>query len=618
MAVGGVILFHLGVPGISGGFVGVDIFFTISGFLIGSIVERQIRAGTFSLSTFYRRRVRRLAPALLFMLGGTVVMAFVYLPPVELMAFAASLIAALAFSSNLYFWRQPGYFAPAADTQPLLHTWSLGIEEQFYLLFPLAVLALHRWVPRHFRAIVLVATLLSLAASSHAVLNDGRSAFYLLPMRAWELLLGFLLALGMIGRPTTHTARRACSVGGLALILYAMVGFDPGMVFPGPAALVPCLGAVLVISACGSGDIVQRGLALPPMLLLGRISYPLYLWHWPLMVFQRQYGLLQQDASAAAGAVLVVMASLVMAVLSWRLLERPIASDIRWAAKPIVQVVGAAALFIGLIAAGATTTGYPGRFAPAEQHILSFLAYDPTAAYRDGRCMMSSGATAADFDSGHCLDRSKAGPSYLLMGDSHAAHLWWGLSRSSPDATILQATASGCRPVRQGRPDEWPECRKIIDMVFRDVLDHRSVEHVILAARWEKRDRERLGATLAWLRERGIAVVLIGPMVEYDVPVPLLLVRGGAMPDRLLARHRLERAKELDSELARTAALNGATYVSLFRIMCGQPHCMAMEAGNPLQFDTSHLTRTGSIRVARLLRLPALFATAASAGPVHQ
>lgn len=314
-----VVLNHAGVPGIWGGFVGVDIFFVISGYLITGILARDLVLGRHSIAEFYRRRVLRIFPALFAMLALTTLVACVAMLPGELTRYARSLGATTLFGSNLLFWSETGYFEPAARLKPLLHTWSLAIEEQFYIVWPLALAWIGAKRPAGMKALVLATTALSLGYAIWQVAHGPSTAFYLLPARAWELSLGAGLAL-IPQRPSARWVNEALGLLGLGLIGWAMRFYTEAAPFPGAAALLPCGGAALLILTGGAGTLAERALALAPMRFVGKISYSLYLWHWPVIVFAELALFLPRTLPVMAGEIVV---SLVLATLSWRFVEQP-------------------------------------------------------------------------------------------------------------------------------------------------------------------------------------------------------------------------------------------------------------------------------------------------------
>lgn len=354
LAVVPVILFHAGVAGLSGGYVGVDVFFVISGFLITSIIVAERRAGTFSLAGFYERRMRRILPALFVVMLACLPFAWLWMIPRQVGQFAPSLAAVALFASNLLFWKTSGYFDDGAELEPLLHTWSLGVEEQYYLLFPLVVLACWRFGRRALVALVAGVALASWALSVWASHAHGLANFFLAPTRAWELLAGALLALAAIDRPPGLGAapawRQALSLAGLALVFDAMLTFDAATPVPGVPALVPTIGTVLLLAFATRDTWVGRLLAHPWLVGLGLVSYGAYLWHQPLFAFARIARVEPPGVPLLAGLALAAFA---LAWVSWRVVERPFRDRTRVGRRAVYAwSAGGSALFVALGLAG--------------------------------------------------------------------------------------------------------------------------------------------------------------------------------------------------------------------------------------------------------------------------
>ena len=603
LAVIPVLLYHAGVPGFPGGFVGVDIFFVISGYLICGMIDGDIREGAFSLSNFYKRRMLRILPALFVMFFVTSALAYLYCLPVELEDYSKSLASAAGSVSNVYFAATAGYFDAPAETKPLLHTWSLGVEEQFYLVVPLLMLLAYRVVPKHARLVFAAVAALSFAAAFAVSYRNTTFVFYLTPFRAWELALGALLSIKFIPAPATEFGRNACGSVGMLLLC--------GAIFLGsssaPLLLMTALasiGATLVIASSeGAASAVGRLLSLRPVVFIGLISYSLYLWHWPLIVFQRTDGLLA-GSSGAMTKLTLIAGSIAIAWLSWKFVEMPFRLKARDTSTGMVFGVASAAMTslaalcgLVLIAGGA-----PFRFPERVVAIASYLAYDPSQSFRSGRCYLATNRQQLDVET--CMKLDGKRPNYLLVGDSHAAHLWFGLSTSMPEVNLMQATASACRPaVERVSVLDSRACPKLMRFVFDDFLVNKKVDKVLLAAAWKDEDIPALSDTLETLMSRGLDVVVLGPIVEYDGALPRLLADeilrnspsiASAMRTRgIAARDRL---------LRRIVTAKGATYLSVYNSVCRDDHCDEFAEGDiPLQFDAGHLTAQGSLEVGRRL-----------------
>jgi peptidoglycan/LPS O-acetylase OafA/YrhL len=337
LAILGVVFYHCEASLISGGFVGVDVFFVISGYLITSVIDRQQVNGTFSIWRFFERRIRRIMPALLVVIACTIFVGSFLLMPYEMVDLGKSVKFTVLSAANFYFKNSADdYFNSPVESMPLLHAWSLGVEEQFYVIFPILLLLLQLWSGRAQRKLVVLGglALLSLGASAFMVYHDSSSGFYMLPYRAWELLLGSLIAIRPKAEPQSdnHRYRNLASLVGLILIALAMVGYRKSTPFPGLAALLPCGGAALLIATGRSqAGWVFKVLASKPFVFIGLISYSVYLWHWPLIIFSRDL----RDKIPGYGLVLPVVAIL-LGYLSWRFVEEPFRDRKKWPTAALI------------------------------------------------------------------------------------------------------------------------------------------------------------------------------------------------------------------------------------------------------------------------------------------
>ncbi|PXW92405.1 peptidoglycan/LPS O-acetylase OafA/YrhL [Sphaerotilus hippei] len=603
LAVLPVVAFHAGVSGIPGGFVGVDVFLVISGFLITAILAREIERGEFSLWRFYDRRIRRIVPALITMFAAVWLVGALVLYPPEMRLLGESMAAALLSVANLYFWQTINYFNPG-DTVLLLHTWSLGVEEQFYLVFPLLLAWLHRRGQAPLRLLLIVLAL-SLVASSIGVFHWRSATFYLLPTRAWELLVGACLALW---RPSFRIApllRQAMGAAGLALILFAMLHFNKDGAFPGLRALFPCVGAALIILAGspGGSSLVNQLLSTRPLVFIGLISYSLYLWHWPVMVFQNTAALFFPDTTPAALVqVGVIVLSIVLATASWWFIERPFRGAWGLSRRTAMGLAGggtAVALTMSGVAA-ALPQSFPTHGDASVAVVASYLDYPQDAGTRVGTCFLLPEDRQEQFDPATCLRSDPARKNYLLVGDSHAAHLLPGLTRAWPQANIMQATAAGCLPV-VGWQTGISSCVRFMRDTFDQRLWAQPVDAVLLSARWSEHSLDEASRTLAWLQRKGMRTIVFGPVPRYDMAVPRLLanaVRSGD-PD-LLRRHMDPGLDRLDRQMADLAHRHGARYISVFRSLCASGQCLSQTPELiPMQYDRSHLTIEGSELLVR-------------------
>ncbi len=442
LAVVPVVLFHAGFQLFSGGFVGVDVFFVISGFLITSIIVKDLEQGTFTLRKFYDRRLRRILPALLFVLLCCIPFAWVWMIPDDFSLFSGSLVATILSVSNVFFYKQIDYFSPSAEDMPLLHTWSLGVEEQFYLFFPMILLAIWRLSRKRTFVAVLLISIVSFAWAEFAQRSNPMGAFYLLPSRAWELGAGALAALWVArrGQPSSNIA----SLLGIGMIAGPILFYNAKTPSPSAYILVPVIGTVLVLLCTGAGTIAHRILTWRPFVAIGLISYSAYLWHQPLFAFAR-IRMIDHPHPLVFGVLSV--AAFVLAYFSWRFVEAPF----RRAGMDIFKekrllIGGAAALvsFVGFGAVGYAADGFPQRMPSQAQGALQ--ASVDKGNYRV--CLSHANMVAAESGGGCKIGQDKKVIDFLVVGDSFASALADGIDLAGKNAGLqgLLYIANSCPP----------------------------------------------------------------------------------------------------------------------------------------------------------------------------
>lgn len=489
------VLFYHASLGFPGGFVGVDVFFVISGYLITLLIVSEISKGEFTILNFYERRARRIFPALFAMMAATLVAAAVIMIPLDLKDFGKSIMSTTLFAGNIWFYAKLGYFNEASELQPLLHTWSLGVEEQYYIVFPLILLALNRFgaLKRVF-AWVLALALVSFAAAVYMLPRNPEAAFYLPHLRAWELFIGSLLALATwrgVFRPyTTHLfVTNLLSLAGLAAIMWPVLTYGPETAFPGLAALPPCLGAALLIATGNNPQSIgARLLSLRPMVFTGKLSYSLYLWHWPFISFAF-YVAGPQGPIVGIGCLVV---SSFVAYLSWRYIEQPFRNRAKVGRRAIfASSIGAIVIMLSVGMLFLQTNGLPNRLDPDFQKLVKARKYKhdrqechrvtPERAARGDVCLRGADGKAASF---------------VLIGDSHADALSPAIFGAARQLGIsgYQYTAAGKVLLpgvsRQGNPrpenvvallsflDERPEIGTlIITQYWQNVLTGYTYRH---------------------------------------------------------------------------------------------------------------------------------------------
>lgn len=589
-----VLLVHAGFTQVPGGFVGVDVFFVISGYLITRILMEDVTASGSGLARFYARRFARIGPALWVMIAGVLVAGLWLLLPSDWPELSWSAVWAAGFAANLHFWQTTDYFA-THETALLLHTWSLGVEEQFYLFYPLILIGLRRWLPG--REAWALGALLAASLALCAVLSftAPTSAFYLFPSRIWELVLGGLLALGVGLRLANPVWRGALGVTGLLLIAATCFGLDGAnafpFAFPFPGAVPACLGAALVI-AYGSGGLARLVLVQVPVRWVGRISYSTYLWHWPIMALWRlEHGILLDRWSRVG----LVAAALVAGAVSYYAIERPAQRGLlRISFRGVFRTaIVSVAVLVGLAFAGRALSPQLADGPAAQMAVKLADRADERRIeqYRMGTCF---GATI-DFDT--CVTPAEGKRNLVVMGSSYAAMLWRAMDEEASDYQVHQATVLGCNPVVGS--SRQSACEQTYARVF-DLARAGKLDALILASRWYAQDAEPVGATVAAMRRAGVDVIVIGPPVEYEQSFPrvLAIAERRADPSYIESMRRSER-DAIDVPLRSAVEGAGGRYVSHLAFECPRGRvgsgCRHFASdGLPIHYDTGHLTLTAA------------------------
>jgi len=649
LAVGPVVLFHAGIGGWSGGFVGVDVFFVISGFLITAILAREIRAGTFSTLQFYERRIRRIFPALLCMFALCWAVAFGLLMPPDFKAFARSMVASSLFSSNILFWVEGGYFDTAAELKPLLHTWSLSVEEQFYILFPGLLLFLLTKV-RHWRLALGVVFSISLLACVLVTPSMPAAAFYLPMFRMWELLCGAFVALSIGFAPIAHPRLRSmAAIVGVACICWATFAFDRATVFPGWSALFPCVGAALVI-AYAERTAVGAVLGARPLVWIGKLSYSLYLWHWPIIVLTRYYLMRELEQGEK---IAVVGASVAVAYLSLRWVETPFRTG-RVAASRAMLIGSAAIGVMCFMGAGVATylfNGLPQRF-PEQVRQLAQGANDTNPQRRlcDNRpaSMIARG--------GACLIGAPDAPTtFAVLGDSFGDALVPGIASAAASAGKrgIVLTSSGCYPLdglidMNKRGDET--CEAFVTASLELIRRSASITDVVVVGRWTSAALgTRFGAskgadwfitdvqshgssyqenrlvfvrslrrTIDHLKGKRIHIVSYVPEQRIDPPRTLAMCTylGRACPSGVSLVDYQARQAFVRGVFDRLQEDGEVEVLDVGPRFCSTSGCKVVEGGAMLYSDDNHLSRAGALFIQDMF-MP-VFRVTANPGGIYR
>ena len=618
-----VVIYHAFPALMPGGFVGVDVFFVISGYLITGIILKSQAGDSFSAIEFYRRRIQRIIPALLLVMACCLLAGWWILLPGEYVALGKQTVASSLFAPNILFWTEAGYFDTDSRLKPLLHLWSLGVEEQFYLVWPLLLLISFRL---RLPAIAMVLALLLTSFWLNLFVTGDRAASFFLPQfRVWELLLGALLA-ALGSRPTQQALKNLVAMTGLMLLVTAVYAIDQQSRFPGWWALLPTLGATLLIFA-GPETAINRGLGNKALVFVGKISFPLYLWHWPLLTFAR---LMEQGEPGPVIRLGAVAASILLAWLSYRLLE----TRLRYHPGRFTPVWLLAGLF-GLGLAGlaiVNADGVPHRTADFNEVAAVFQWQEPGPGHPN-HCDF------ADMTLGKCLHDSKP-PKVAILGDSHSTNTFFALAhhyRESSDG-VIRLGKGGCPPLKgvavsdSGNRDQ---CLAITDRNIEWVRNNPGIETVFLSSMGPPYLNERLDRyTLAYPEERSLTtnaaifaagldasvkaltaagkdVVLVidwpglgfNPQACVDTR-PLRLTTFEPRPCETTRKRHQNRSREYRTIVMDVWRNNAGTWLwDTPEAFCNQRHCLGIKNDKILYRDPGHLSMAGSHYLGERLKL---------------
>ena len=652
VAILSVVLYHSGLPRLTGGFTGVDIFFAISGYLIGGHIYADLRAGSFSYLQFYRRRAKRILPAFFAVVAFTLLAGLILLSPAETAQLGRSAFAATLSISNLLFARTDNYFAGHSNLNPLLMTWSLGVEEQFYAFIPLLMVLLARIRRNWILPAILAVCILSFVFAWGALASYPMIVFYLLPARAWELGMGVVLAVAegnLKSRPMPSWFAPLLGASGLCLMLAPIFLLTAGTPFPGPSALPSVLGAAILLAVPGSW-INRRLLALSPLVFIGKVSYSWYLWHWPILAFLR---ILYGGDPPAGARVAAIAASFASSVLSYLFIEQPFRRSSRAAVSLLVRYGVASAVMVALCVVLWLSHGLPQRFPALARMDASALEL------RDDPCL--AGYTGDQpILSPPCYLASAANPTVALWGDNHAAALTPALRplAQTQGYGFFQLSKASCPPLI-GVVHTIPrvpllaaECLRFNRKAIAILQSDRNIRIVILAAVWSAPlyrnwqdgwfapdlahvneiptpDASRalltqsLTATIRSLQAAGKQVIVMEDVPSFEID-PVWKVRSQRIPARRQLALWLGIRDAADPGFAppardqsiaastslveeAVAGVKGASLVDPRPELCANPDQCVYRRGETLLYgDSSHLSPDGARYALREFRLPPL------------
>lgn len=601
IAILSVLIFHA-TSLLPGGFIGVDVFFVISGYLITGSIHNDLKLDRFTFVDFYTRRVRRIFPALIIVLFVAFALGWLLFPP-DFKLVGKHIAGGAGFISNLISWREAGYFDAAALEKPLLHLWSLGIEEQFYFIWPVLLLVMWKWQRKLVPVVVLLLTV-SFACNVYFAQANSTLAFYSPITRFWELMAGSLLA--CFPDADQKLAKRSSNVvswAGLATIVLGLALINESRQFPGWWAVLPTLGAVLLILG-GENSFVNRVfLSHPIMRWFGLISYPLYLWHWVLLSYLKKY----EMPFSRLNRYSVVVASIILAWLTYEFIEK----RIRFGTRKRLHVQALAFAMIAVFGLGLATYWTDGFAARIDEKYSAMIMaeYDYRKDFRNAKCLLSGDEKEFSTECVELGTYRQGKPLVLIWGDSHGAHIFRAIEAKHAEFqfALAQFTSSSCPPILDFVKNNRPLCKPLNDYVAEQIKTLRP-NTVILAHDWPQSTAEKaldgLAKTVNFLRENGaVNIVLVGPVPHWTPTLQTVLMR------RLMISHSLTaedfrikdglvpEIEDLDVDLRSLAEANRVNYVSPYRALCDDVGCLAvMSAPHEVltSFDNAHLTPEAS------------------------
>ncbi len=596
-----VLLFHAGNSLFAGGYLGVDVFFTISGYLITSIIISEQHKNVFSLIKFYSRRAKRILPPLFVVLAFVAGVACFFPGSDVALGSTRSLSHIVLFTANIYFYNQGGYFDTATELQPLFHTWSLSLEEQFYVIFPLFLIAAKKISRRTLMLVIVALTIGSLSAAHILVHRQPSWAYYMLPTRAWELLAGAMVAIFLFQNENFKVSpvfADLLSFGGLILIVTAMCTFDSRTPHPSFYTVIPVLGSVLIISSAQFAVHARRALGSKIMVGIGLISYSLYLWHQPLLAYYKVY---VQSPIPLPHQLLIFSSALTLSIVTWKLVEQPTRRTTLNDKKILLYAISASLVFFVIGRIGKHTQGFDFLLSEQTRALFAFKSYDRIPLYREGHCFLKPDQSEAAF-SKTCAPAQKDGA--ILWGDSHAAALYHGLNTVYPG--IGQFTAINCPPVLNIDVPGRSHCTAINNFSLNAIAKAQP-KTLFLSANWivyfELFGDDALMKSLEKLSSlmHPPKIILIGGFPQWQPSLVDVMHANQRVLTEVVYTHSrdLQKIKDADARLKSIAKkFKNIQVISPASMACRNSQCLSTVTVNNvtelMAWDYAHLTKSGS------------------------
>ncbi len=616
LAVVSVILFHAGFTAFSGGFFGVDIFFVISGYLITKLIAEELENGTFSLLNFYERRVRRIIPALLFVMLCTLPFAWFWMIPQDLEDFSRSLISIPFFLSNFLFYSTSDYFSTSSEFKPLIHTWSLAVEEQYYILFPLFLMFIWKLGKKWSIFLLSIIAIASFIIAKNNSLTKPLFAFYMLQSRAFEILIGSITALLFKYKKELFNKKfslkiekyklkieQSLSFAGLAMMIYAILFFDKNTQNVTFFSLIPVIGTALVLAFATNNNFVGKLLGYKIFVGIGLISYSAYLWHQPLLAFARLKTI--DNNLSQIFLIFLCLISFLLAFFSWKYIENPFRNKSKITRK--ILFISTLSISLILILIGLTifkNNGFKNRLNSEQQKIISFQNNDDLRKQvRENICSLEPEYTFHDFKP-ECYI-GKTNNTYLIWGDSLAATSYIGLKSIHDDT--LQLTASSCHPIIDKNFPDRPNCYNINNFA-KEKISKLKLKKIFLQASWisnsdQKNLVQNIIKTIEFIKKASpqSQIIIIGSLPSWEQVLPKLILRKNLSlyGEKYIKLPNYKKLKELDEKLKTLEKFENVKFISALDQMCVEEKCLGIIKYKEEYWITSpdfhHLNEASSI-----------------------
>lgn len=597
IAVLAVVLFHINPLWLPGGYIGVDIFFVISGYLIMGFIWRDLSHNQFNLLQFYTKRVYRLFPALFAMVLVSSFAAYFILLPNENELYLKSMFSTLFYISNFYFYTEADYFNDAMEFYPLLHTWSLSVEEQFYMLFPLLLIWIYKNHKKHIFTVLILTGLLSLALSEWYVHIDTSFSFFASPTRFFQFIIGGIIAISLQHTQPSKRLGDVGVMGGLVLIGISIYWYSEKTLFPGLSALLPSLGTGLIlyfgVHAYYSKFILENKF----VDMIGNASYSIYLWHWPLIVF---YKLKVSPNLSFNEQLLLLVLSIFFGILSWKMIENKFRKKEfkRLTLKPILNVLGVS-IFLFLLSV-IIFTYYPSKKLRYQDKANEYLKYD-SSKFRAGTCFLTSKYNDVKFyDKEECITHETGKKNYLLFGDSHAAHYYSALAELiEEDETLTQVTSSGCSPLLPHSGAK--RCVGLNTWAYDELIKQKHFDTIVLSAHWGVVNKKNFQNSLNELLKYTDRLVLLGPSMQYRQSLPRLLLNlkeNEESSQICKSAGVYDKLSTINGIVKSYVTMDNAIFISTLDTLCNSKGCTTITVnGAPINFDNGHLSHEGALYI---------------------